>query len=286
MVSPATAWTWAPAAWTANRPAPSAAVAVAERRLDRLSSVHRRYSCVAGSADARTRGAGTRVVRPSASSLDDPGQDSVKRESFTLPGRVSSKRLESARACPALRDTPPRNAKGDALMKGLHSLDSWNDGSSLQRKNQRAGLSREPAMSATTAGPGGSSCGAGDTPAPPEPKPSACSSSCGAGDKPKQPEPKPSACSSSCGAGDKPKQPEPKPSACSSSCGAGDSPEEVAATGPCILPAAHGTAGRAPGRAGSSHEASALSSSGTSRSNVTSGAGTATSSPPRGPVPC
>jgi ACGX-repeat protein len=90
-------------------------------------------------------------------------------------------------------------------MKGLHSLDSWNGAGSYNPRTSAQGyLGSGP--SATTAGPGGSSCGAGDKPKVPEPKPSACSSSCGAGDKPKQPEPKPGACGSSCGAGDTPKK--------------------------------------------------------------------------------
>ena len=90
-------------------------------------------------------------------------------------------------------------------MKGLQSLDSWKDVVSYNTRTSAQGYLGS-GHSATTAGPGGSSCGSGDTPKEPEPKPSACSSSCGAGDKPKEPEPKPTACGSSCGAGDKPKK--------------------------------------------------------------------------------
>ena len=90
-------------------------------------------------------------------------------------------------------------------MKGLHSLDSWNDGSSYSTRTSAQGY-LGAGVSAKTGGSGGSSCGSGDKPKAPEPKPSACSSSCGAGDKPKEPEPKPSAGSSSCGAGDPPKK--------------------------------------------------------------------------------
>ena len=90
-------------------------------------------------------------------------------------------------------------------MKGLQSLDSWKGSTDYAPKTSaQSYLSPDP--SAKTGGSCGSSCGAGDKPKAPEPKPSACGSSCGAGDKPKAPEPKPSACGSSCGAGDKPKQ--------------------------------------------------------------------------------
>ena len=90
-------------------------------------------------------------------------------------------------------------------MKGLHALDSWNDGGRYSGKTS-AQCYMDGGVSAKTGGSCGSSCGSGDKPKAPEPKPSACGSSCGAGDKPKAPEPKPSACGSSCGAGDKPKK--------------------------------------------------------------------------------
>ena len=90
-------------------------------------------------------------------------------------------------------------------MKGRQALDSWNDsGHYTARTNAQSYQSQ--GLPAKAGASGGSSCGAGDKPKTPDPKPSACGSSCGAGDKPKAPEPKPGAGGSSCGAGDAPKK--------------------------------------------------------------------------------
>lgn len=70
-------------------------------------------------------------------------------------------------------------------MKGLQALDSWNDSGHYIAKTSAQSY-QDQGLSAKTGGSCGSSCGAGDKPKAPEPKPSACGSGCGAGDVPRK----------------------------------------------------------------------------------------------------